>query len=319
MVASWNAETTADEVAEYLSSEIKNKNVLITGASLGGLGGEAARVVAKHADLVILAGRDQEKLDQTVAFIKGENPTANLRTVVMDLDSLASVKAAAATVNSWTDSPIHVLINNAAVKLPKELTLSEDIEYQFHGNFLAHYLFTNLILGRIKAAASADFFPRIVNVSSSAHRYTPVRFEDYNFSDGSYSQFSAYGQSKTANILFTVELAKRYAKDGILSFSLHPGVISTPGAQSLKKERIALGTIDKDGNPKPGSQPRKSLSAGTATHIVAAFDPAIKGQSGAYLSDCQVHNDLAAPHAVDPENAAKLWALAEKLVGQTFA
>ncbi|KAI0049359.1 NAD(P)-binding protein [Auriscalpium vulgare] len=242
MVASWNAKTTADEVAEYLSSEIKNKNVLITGASLGSLGSEAARAVAKHANLVILAGRSQEKLDQTVAFIKGETPTANLRTLVLDLDALASVKAAAATVNSWTE-PIHVLINNVAVKLPKELTLTEGVEYQFHGNFVAHYLFTNLILGRIKAAASADFSPRIINVSSEAHAFSPVRFEDYNFSDGSYTQFSAYGQSKTANILFTVELAKRYAKDGILSFSLHPGVIWTPGAQSLKEELVGMGKL----------------------------------------------------------------------------
>ncbi|KAI0046927.1 NAD-P-binding protein [Auriscalpium vulgare] len=317
-VASWNAKTTADEVAEYLSAEIKNKNVLITGASLGGLGGEAARVLAKHGNLVILAGRSQQKLDQTVAFIKEENPTANLRTVVLDLNSLASVKAAAATVNSWSE-PIHVLINNVAVMFPKELTLSENVEYQFHGNFLAHYLFTNLILGRIKVAASADFSPRIINVSSTAHRFSPVRFDDYNFTDGSYTQFAAYGQSKTANILFTVELAKRYAKDGILSFSLHPGVIWTSGAQSLKEELIALGAIDEDGVPQPGFEERKSISAGTATHVVAAFDPDIKGQSGAYLVDCQVRNDLAAPHALDPESAARLWALAEKLVGQTFA
>ncbi|KAI0049358.1 NAD(P)-binding protein [Auriscalpium vulgare] len=256
---------------------------------------------------------------QTVNAIKTENLTANLRTLVLDLDSLASVKAAAVTYGIIYLLRIQVLINNAAVKVSKALTLTEDVECQFHANFLAHYLFTNLILGRIKAAASADFFTRIVNVSSSSHAFGPVRFEDYNFSDGSYHHLSAYGQSKTANILFTVELAKRYAKDGILLFSLHPGAIWTPGVLGVKEELIALGAIDEDGNPKPGSEEFKSLSSGVATHIVAAFDLSIKDQSGAYLVNCQVRNDLVSQHAVDPENAAKLWALAEKLVGQTFA
>ncbi|KAI0045922.1 NAD(P)-binding protein [Auriscalpium vulgare] len=318
MAASWNAKTTADEVAKYLSSEIKNKNVLITGASLGSLGGEAARVVAKYGNLVILAGRNQEKLDQTVASIKAESPDANLRTVVLDLTSFASVKAAAATVNTWTE-PIHVLINNAAVTPLKDLTLTDDVESQFYGNFLAHFLFTNLILGRIKAAASADFSPRVVIVSSAAHAISPVRFEDYNFKDGSYNKFVAYAQSKTADILFSVELTKRYAKDGILSFSLHPGSIWTAGSLTLKEDLIQIGVLDKDGNVQAGAEEFKSLPAGAATHIVAAFDPSITGQSGAYLADCKVRNEIVAPHAVDPESAVKLWALAEKLVGQTFA
>ncbi|KAI0045074.1 NAD-P-binding protein [Auriscalpium vulgare] len=318
MVASWNNKTTADEVAEYLSSEIKDKNVLVTGVSLGGIGGEAARVVAKYGNLVILGGRNQEKLDETAASIKAEIPTANLRTLILDLTSLPSVEAAAATVNSWTE-PIHVLINNAAVPTRKELTLIEGVEVQFRSNFVAPFLFTNLILGRIKAAASADFSPRIVNVGSSAHRFSPVRLEDYNFTDGSYNQFVGYGQSKTADILFSVELAKRLAKYGILSYSVHPGAAWTPGALAMKPELIKLGLIDEDGNALSASVDEfKSLGAAAATHIAAAFDPSIKDQSGSYLFDCQVRKDLVAPHAIDPEISAKLWALAEKLLGKNF-
>jgi len=157
----------------------------------------------------------------------------------------------------------------------------------------------------------------VVNVSSGAHRFSGIRFDDVGFSNGEkYDRWEAYGQSKTANILFSRELAHR----GVLSFSLHPGGIVTNLADPVPVEdMIKLGLFNEKGEPANSeSYTWKTLAEGTATHLVAAFDQNILPQSGSYLVDANVHDDLASPHANDMESARKLWELSEQLVGEKF-
>jgi len=316
-MSAFDKSSTAEEVATAFQDQIKGKNVLITGVTLGGLGAETARVIVKYASLVILGGRSLEKTQATMAVLKAETPAANLRALTIDLLSWDSVRAAAKEVNAYSE-PIHVVINNAVVPPVKSYTTVNGIESQFYGNQLSTFLFTNLILPRVRAAASSTFRPRIIIVSSMGHGLSPLRIDDYNFKDGAdYVPMLVYGNTKAHNILYASELARRLAPEGIDVYSLHPGSIMTNGAKSLQPDLIALGLINADGTPNDKIS-WKTIQEGTATHIAAAFDPSVKDQPGAYWVDCQPHNDMVAPAAADPENATKLWALSEKLIGQTF-
>jgi NAD(P)-dependent dehydrogenase (short-subunit alcohol dehydrogenase family) len=309
--------TEVEQVATYFENEIRGKTVLITGCTIGGLGFEASRVVAKHqAGLVILAGRKQEALDQAIEKIKAEIPSANLRSLVIDLASLESVRHAAAEVNAYSE-PIDVLINNAAIMACPYYTTKDGFEAQFGTNHIGPFLFTNLILPKVLASKT----PRIVNVSSLGHIGCPILFEDPLFDNGkTYQKWLSYAQSKTANILFAVELAKRYKPQGLTAFSVHPGTIPTNITRDVDMNEFTIDPVrDYQGNVIDMSKlVWKSMSAGVSTHIVAAFDPNIASHSGAYLSDCQVANEQAMPFALDEAQAEKLWALSEKLVGQSF-
>ena len=193
--------------------------------------------------MLILAARSPSKLAEADTTIKAAAPGVKTRLLQLDLSSFRTVRAAAEEVNSWIE-PIDVLINNAGVMMCP-FALSEDgIETQFATNHVGTFLFTNLVMGKILAAGNGA---RIVNVSSRGHRYGPVRFEDWNFGVSvpklsfdpginahSYTQNGkdydpglAYGQSKTANMLFSVSLAEKLKSKGVVAFSLHPGAIWT--------------------------------------------------------------------------------------------
>ncbi|GAB5587122.1 hypothetical protein Unana1_02022 [Umbelopsis nana] len=308
-------QTTAEEAAAALAKEIRGKTVLITGATWGGLGAESARVIAKHSPrLIILACRKEQSVLETIDKIKAEVPSAPLRPLMLDLASLKSVRKAAKEVNYYTE-PIDVLINNAGIMAPPYFKTEDGFEGQLGVNHLCPFEFTNLIMPRILASNT----PRIVNVSSTVHWLSPIRYDDPGFSEGIvYDNFQAYGQSKTANILFSKELSRRYKDDGLLAFSLHPGGVNTnllrhfDIAQVLKE-----GVTDYKGNSFDLTAVKwKSLEVGSATHIVAAFDPSIADQNGSYLEDAQVNNGLARPDALDEENAIKLWDFSERLLAE---
>ncbi|KAH8551425.1 short-chain dehydrogenase [Umbelopsis sp. PMI_123] len=314
----FGAKTEAEEVATYFENEIKGKTVLITGATWGGLGAEAARVIAKHhAALVIVAGRKQESLDDTIQKIKAETPSANLRSLILDLASLESVRHAAAEVNAYPES-IDVLINNAAIMACPYYTTKDGFEAQLGTNHIGPFLFTNLIMPKLLASKTGA--PRIVNVASVGHIFSPIRFDDPFFDNGkTYQKFVSYGQSKTANMLFARELAKRYKNKGLTTFSLHPGGIATNLARDVKPEELSEPLQDYDGNIVDFSKMEwKSIPEGTSTHIVAAFDPNITSESGSYLVDCQIAMDQAKPYAKDDTQAEKLWQFSEKIVGMKF-
>ncbi|KAJ7101830.1 hypothetical protein C8R43DRAFT_242219 [Mycena crocata] len=314
--------TTADEVATAFADEIKGKNVLITGTSVNGIGFEAARVVAKHANLVIITGYNDERLKVSEAAIKKDVPKANIRRLTLDLASLAGVRKAAAEVNAYPES-LHVLVHNAGAPAgPFKLTV-DGLEHQIATDHVGPFLFTKLIKAKLLAAATKDYKPRVVFVSSSAHAFAPG--VDYSSmgkpSAETYDPMGAYILAKAANVLFGIELSNR-SKGAVLGYSLHPGTVFTNMSQKdeMQDGLKAMGVLGPDGQPNlqnPNFE-WKSIEQGAATTVAAAFDPRITGQPGAYLEDSVVANDKVAAYASDAANAAQLWTTTEKVIGETF-
>jgi NAD(P)-dependent dehydrogenase (short-subunit alcohol dehydrogenase family) len=315
-MSQFNSESTADEVATIYSSVIKDKVILTTGVSTKSLGAAFVQTLAAHSPkLLILAGRTENKLQQTANAIKAKYPNASTRILILDLADQKQIHKAAAEVLAYPEN-IDVLMNNAGIMAAPYSTTKDGLESQFGTNHIGHFLFTSLILPKVLAAPH----PRIVNITSAGHRFSPVRFDDPGFSDGNkYDKWAAYGQAKSANMLFTVELAKRYGSKGVLSYSVHPGTIWTNLGNHLAQEEFAL-VKQKDhdlGNfeAQRTSVEFKTLEQGTATHVYASFSPDIINHNGTYLLDSR----LAKPfeirnNATDSDDAAKLWALSEKMI-----
>jgi len=333
----FNASTNATDVAKVFSDSIKGKSVLITGVAPNGIGQATAHAIAAHEpSLIIISGRSREKLDASLASLHTSFPSVPIRELIMDLASQKSVRAAAAQVNAYTEN-IDILINNAGVMAIPKRTLTEDgVEMQFGTNHIGHFLFTNLILPKLKAAAQSATpgATRVINVSSWGHNFSPFRFSDYNFdgkpvprdeapdqaslqlfketgkvSEG-YHPWVAYGQSKTANILFSAYLATHLSRFGIQSFGLHPGSIMTDLGRHM------TGEMNHDLEEYAANTVFKTQDQGAATTLVAAFDPKLKTESGVYLDDCQMGE--AREWATAEPAADRLWALSEELVGQKF-
>lgn len=176
----YNADTTGEDLLKDLSGEIQGKVIVTTGVTLGSLGGTFVQTIAKAQPAVlILAARSLDKAQATADAIKAAHPNIDVRKVRLDLSSFAAVREAAATINSWEDIPhIDVLVNNAGI-MGTEFKLTVDgYEQQFASNHLGHFLFTNLIMNKLLASKA----PRVVSISSEAHRLSPIRWSDYNFS-----------------------------------------------------------------------------------------------------------------------------------------
>ncbi|KAJ4165095.1 hypothetical protein LMH87_006742 [Akanthomyces muscarius] len=317
----YNATATASGLTSDLAAHIKGKVVLTTGVSPKSLGATFVQAIAQgQPALLILAARSPSKLEQTAKAIEAASPGVKVKSLELALDSLAAVRKAAETLLSWTDVPvIDVLVNNAGI-MAVEYKLSPDgFESQFATNHLGHFLFTNLILNKIMVSSS----PRIVNVSSDGHRLGHIRWDDYNFDGGkTYNKWTAYGQSKTANILFSVSLASKLGKRGLLSYSLHPGVIGT-NLGSHVGDWDSLRNADRRLGNKEGwaDFKWKTDDQGAATHVFAAFAPTLNDHNGAYLENSHVADpfvETVKPWATSPVEAERLWKLTEELVGQEF-
>ncbi|KAJ7234371.1 hypothetical protein B0H12DRAFT_158288 [Mycena haematopus] len=322
MEPNFTAETSAEEVTTAFAKEIKHKNVLITGTSLNGLGFETARVVAKYANLVIITGYNEERLKLSQEALQKEVPSANIRRLILDLSSLANVRKAAAEVNTYAE-PIHVLINNAAAPMGAFKLTADGLENQIATDHVGPFLFTKLIVPKLLASAAPQYTPRVVMVGSNAHHYAPAinLATVFNVPDeATFDTTVAYGQAKSANILMTIELAKR-AKGKLNVYVVHPGVIYTnlnqhPDAVPVLKK---MGLLDENGEPSSVNFQWKTIPQGAAPAVVAAFDPRLNGKSGAYLVDCQIATETIAPHTSDPGRARTLWALTEDIIGEKFA
>ncbi len=217
---------------------------------------------------------------------------------LVDLDSVAAFASA------WT-GPLHVLIANAGIMAPPETRTPRGWELQFATNHLGHFA---LALGLHDALSAADD-ARVVSVSSAGHQRSPVVFDDIHFQHRPYDALGAYGQSKTANALFAVEATRRWAADGITANALMPGAIDTDVLRNMSPEmaeamRAHVGT---GGFWKTPAQ-------GAATSVLLATSPLLKGVGGRYFEDCQEAlpaterlREGVAPHALDPEAAARLW------------
>lgn len=237
-------------------------------------------IALRSPKLLILAGRSPEKLQQAVDSIETSAPNTPTRKLVLDLGSLSAVRDAADEVNGWADVPnVDVVINNAGIMaVPYKLT-ADGMESQFATNHVAHFLLTQLLMP--KMLASGPRGARVVNLSSAGYRVgRGVRFDDHNFSEGAaYEKWSAYGQSKTANILHARALAKRYGAKGLLAYSVHPGSIWTNLGLHAKDDFKAMGAVDEAGNPCDTERTKwKTLAQGVSTSVVAAFDPSIEGK-----------------------------------------
>jgi NAD(P)-dependent dehydrogenase (short-subunit alcohol dehydrogenase family) len=235
MVTPYNRQNSlASTIAVDLSSQIAGKVVLTTGVSPNGLGAFFVETIAKQKPaLLILAGRSPAKLKATADKIAANPESADVKTraLILDLASQEQIRKAAQEVLSYAEPAIDVVVNSAGIMGGSFTTTKDGIEIQFGSNHIGHFLFTNLIMPKILASKS----PRVVNISSDGHRLGSIRFDDYNFSNGEkYDQWEGYGQSKTANILFSRALAQKLGPKGLHAYSVHPG--TTFGTSLLSSE-----------------------------------------------------------------------------------
>ena len=316
MNRNFNAETTTHEVIEGI--DLSGKKALVTGAS-GGLGAETARALCSAGAEVTLAARDVKKAENVAATIRSAQPSAQVAVTQLDLTSLENIRACADRILSGND-PLHLLINNAGVMAcPLERT-ENGWELQLATNHIGHFLLTGRLLPALQSGAPG----RIVNLSSAGHRLDAMNFDDPHFERREYDKWGAYGQSKTANVLFSVELDKRVAQDGLRAFAVHPGMIMTELARHMNESDFA--DLQSRSGPTAGHLSFKSVEAGAATSIWAATAPELDGRGGLYCEDCEVGNPKEsdeslkgyAPHAVDPDAAQALWTLSEEWVGEGF-
>ena len=321
-MADFGFSSTADEVLE--GHDLSGRTALITGG-YSGLGKETARAMAAKGAHVILSGRDEAKLAEAAKEIAGETG-ATVETLVCDLASLDSVRAAGEEANERFDK-IDLLINNAGVMACPKGETADGFERQFGTNHLGHFLLTSRLMPLIEKGEN----PRIVALSSRAHFQSAVDFEDPQYEQREYDKWEAYGQSKTANALFALEADRRLKDRDIRAFSVHPGGIMTNLGRHLSEEDIValrdrLAKAAEQAGDKAGGQGFKSVPQGAATTCYAATATELEANGGAYLEDCHVADrDDESPvagvrsYAADPENARRLWSLSEELVGERFA
>lgn len=305
-------ETTSDEVLEGL--DLSGRVALVTGAS-GGLGAEAARALARAGARVTLTARDRPKGEKVLAAIRSAHPQAAVELGELELSQPASLRRFAAQWLARHDS-LHMLILNAGVMACPLSRSAEGWELQFATNHLGHFLLTRLLAPALLAAAPS----RVVAVSSGGHQISPVVFDDIHYQRRAYDPWSAYGQAKTANVLFAVELDRRLRERGVRAFAVHPGMIPTDLGRHLTREAVTQIRARASGS----GEPPKSIPQGAATELWAATAPELAGRGGLYLSDCAVAPPAGpgvrgyAAHAVDPAAAARLWSVSEEALGERF-
>ncbi len=305
--------STSEEVLAGI--DLSGRVAVVTGAG-GGIGLETARALASRGAHVVLALRDPAASAAACESVRKAG-AGGAEAVALDLADLASVRRAAEQIAARHPA-LALLINNAGVMGCGFGLTRDGFEQHFGVNHLGHFVLTCRLVPALRRGAPA----RIVNLSSAGHRFSEIRFDDPNFARGDYEKFAAYGQSKTANVLFSVALDRRLRDSGVRAFSVHPGAIATRLGRHLVPEDMELMRARSPG----GRIDFKTPSAGSATTCYAATAPELEARGGAYLEDCRiapVADDPAAvtgvrSYAVDPAAAERLWALSEALVAERF-
>jgi NAD(P)-dependent dehydrogenase (short-subunit alcohol dehydrogenase family) len=304
----FGAKSTAAEVADGI--DLTGRLAIVTGG-YSGVGLETVRaLVDRGAEVIVPArrpGHATAQLDGIERVQVGE----------LHLDDLDSVRAFAAGFTA-ADRDLDLLVNNAGVMASPEFRVGPGWEGQFATNHLGHYALTNLLWPALAAGGGG----RVIELTSAAHRLSPIRFDDLQFERDPYDKWQAYGQSKTANSLFAVQLDALGRGDGVRAFAVHPGGIMTPLQRHLSIEEMrASGWVDDEGNPIGDF---KTPEQGAATSVWCATSARLQGEGGVYCADCDVADVVESiqpggagvmAHAVDPDAAARLWEVSARLTG----
>ena len=301
--------TALDVVAGH---DLTGTRAVVTGGA-SGIGVETVRALAAAGAEVTIAVRNPEQGAAAAQDVVGTTGNTSVRVAPLDLLDLDSV---ARFVDAW-EGPLHLLVNNAGVMALPQLTVTDrGWETQFATNHLGHFALTTGLHGALAAADGA----RIVSVSSTGHLRSPVVFDDIHFAQREYDPWSAYGQSKTANVLLAVEATRRWADDGIVANALMPGGIMTNLQRHVSQDVI-------DGWEKAqreGTVTFKTPEQGAATSLVAAVSPEF-ATGGHYLEDCQEARTVGDDEetrtgvrawALDADNARRLWEVSEEHLAQ---
>jgi NAD(P)-dependent dehydrogenase (short-subunit alcohol dehydrogenase family) len=302
----FGAQSTADDVLRGI--DLSGKLALVTGG-YSGIGLETTRALLRAGAQVVVPARRPASAREAV----GDSVEVD----ELDLADLASVQGFAERFLA-SGRAIDIVINSAGIMACPETRVGPGWEAQFATNHLGHYALVNRLWPAISPGGA-----RVVAVSSAGHRRSGIQWDDVMFEHG-YDKWAAYGQAKTANVLFAVHLDALARDAGVHAFALHPGGIITPLQRHLSKEEmVAAGWIDEEGNPlNPAGF--KTPEQGAATQVWAATSPQLDGLGGVYCQDCDIAE--VAPedqeftggvrsYAVDPEQAARLWALSAELTG----
>ncbi|SMD23450.1 SDR family NAD(P)-dependent oxidoreductase [Kibdelosporangium aridum] len=298
---SFGFSTTAAEAVSGI--DLAGRRAVVTGGA-SGIGVETARALASAGAEVTLAVRNTDAGAQTAKDITATTGNEAVHVDPLDLTDLASINA---FTDAW-DGPIHILVNNAGVMASPATFTSPGWELQFATNHLGHFALTTGLHTALAAEGA-----RIVVVSSSGHMLSPVIFDDLNFAFRRYDPWLAYGQSKTANVLFAVEATRRWESDGITANALMPGAILT----NLQRH------IGSQGSGQIPPELMKTPQQGAATSVVLATSPLLEGIGGKYFVDCNetpvvdkrpdVPMQGVARYAVDAANAERLWNVSKEM------
>ncbi|CAM5613680.1 MULTISPECIES: SDR family NAD(P)-dependent oxidoreductase [Streptomyces] len=303
----FGARSTADDVLAGI--DLTGRLALVTGG-YSGIGVETTRALTKAGARVVVPARRVGAAQEGLAGIDG------VEVDEVDLGDLDSVRAFAERFLA-SGRNLDIVIDSAGIMACPETRVGPGWEAQFATNHLGHFALVNRLWPAIEAGGA-----RVVSVSSTGHHASPIRWDDVHWRDG-YDKWEAYGQAKTANVLFAVHLDRLGRERGVRAFSLHPGGILTPLQRHLpKQEMVERGWIDEDGDllhPEAFKAPQQ----GAATQVWAATSPQLDGMGGVYLDDCDIAEPAPADGsrvgvkewATDPEQAARLWALSAELTG----
>lgn len=299
--------TTTDEVLREM--DLSGMVMLITGGTTG-LGKESARALGSAGAEVIITARTEAKGRTAVDELRSAVPSGTFDFEVAELSSLSSVR-------SFTDrflrdhDRLDALIANAGIMAVPFGTTENGFEMQFGTNHLGHFVLVNRLVPLLRESAPA----RIVILSSAGHVASDIVWNDPNFATHEYSKMEAYGQSKTANILFAVELDRRLGDSGVHAWAVHPGMVRTDLGRNFTKDDFS--DLAKRAKTAGGElPPLVTVDVGASTQVWAATNPDALHNTGAYLADCAVAK--AAAYATDTAAAQRLWELSEELVGETF-
>jgi NAD(P)-dependent dehydrogenase (short-subunit alcohol dehydrogenase family) len=316
MAKNFGFESTTDEVLQGV--DLSGKRILVTGVSAG-LGVESTRALVAHGATVVGTARDLDKAKRALGAAM-QASASKVELVEVDLASLKSVRAGASELLS-RGKPFDVIIANAGIMACPQGKTTDGFETQFGTNHLGHFVFVNRLVPLLKSGS------RIATLSSAGHQISDVNIDDPNFERTEYQPFTAYGRSKTANILYAVALDDRLKGRGIRATSLHPGAIQTELGRHITPElRAQLQT--RIAASKEGATFRyKGVPEGAATQVWASVVAPADAVGGRYCEDChvcEVNDDLTSragvrPYALNLARANDLWRKSEEMVGEMFS